>query len=51
MNAGNRAGVPRASPTGNRRVGGHLDGPGHQAADEVHEAQLRVAVSDQSSSG
>lgn len=34
-----------------RGQGGHLDGPGHQAADEVHEAQVSVAVSDESSSG
>lgn len=40
---------PRRQVTGGS--GGHLDGPGHQAADEVHEAQLRVAVSDQSASG
>lgn len=33
------------------RPAADLDGPGHHGADEVHEAQVCVAVSDQSSSG
>lgn len=36
---------------GSVRPGADLDGPGHHGADEVHETQVCVAVSDQSSSG